>query len=145
MILKKRVIFLLLGIFAVMLFVSGCGKANIGYFDGERIMKESPQLQSLVAEGNGKLADLQKQAADLSQKKDTMSEDDFKKAQTEQQTQISAVRQQYSAELKQKVDVAVEEISKNKKLDSVVDNEGDQKVVIQGGTDITDEVIQKLQ
>ncbi len=143
--LKSKKLLLLAMAFVMMFVVSGCGKANIGYFDGERIMKESPQIQTLMTEGNAKLADLQKAAVELEQKKGSMSAEDFQKAQQEQQTQLMAIRQQYSSEIKQKVDAVVAEISKNKKLDSVVDNEGGQKVVVQGGIDITDELIQKLQ
>ena len=143
--LNKKTVLSLLMAFTVMLFVSGCGKANIGYFDGQRIVKESPQIQTLVTEGNSKLADLQKEAVELNQKKASMSDEDFQKAQTEQQTKLNALRQQYTSQIKQKVDAAVAEISKNKKLDSVVDNEGDQRVVVQGGTDITEDIIQKLQ
>ena len=143
--LKSKRLLLLVMAFVMMFVISGCGKATIGYFDGERIMKESPQIQTIMTEGNSKLADLQKEAVELEQKKSSMSAEDFQKAQTDQQTKLMAIRQQYSSDIKQKVDAVVAEISKNKKLDSVVDNEGSQKVVIQGGVDITDEIIQKLQ
>ena len=36
-------------------------------------------------------------------------------------------------------------MGKEKKLDAVVDNQAQQKVVIEGGVDVTDEAIQKLQ
>ena len=40
---------------------------------------------------------------------------------------------------------AIEDIAKTKKLDAVVDSEESAKLVVSGGVDITDEVIQKLQ
>ena len=55
-----------------------------------------------------------------------------------------ALNQQYQSQLKAKVDAAIDEIAKNKKLDAVVDSEPSTKLVVSGGVDITDEVIQKL-
>ena len=56
-----------------------------------------------------------------------------------------ALNQQYQSQLKAKVDAAIEDIAKNKKLDAVVDSEESAKLVVSGGVDITDEVLQKLQ
>lgn len=144
--LKKKALAVMLGAMAFMMVASGCGKAKIGYLDGERVMKEAPQVAAIVTEGNSKLADSRKEIeADLAQKKSSQSESDYQKSQMEAQTKLMAVQQQYSAQMKQKVDAAVAEIVKDKKLDVVVDSEETSKTVIQGGDDITDEVIKKLQ
>ena len=52
---------------------------------------------------------------------------------------------QYSTQIKSKVDAALDDVVKAKKLDTVVNSNGKDGVVVSGGTDITDEVIQKLQ
>ena len=132
--------------FAATLVMSGCGKTQIGYIDGDRIMKEAPQITSLVEEGNQKITEAQDEATkDLNEKRGTMSDEDFQKAQQEAQRKIAGINQSYSIQLKQKLDTALADVAKEKKLDAIVDNQQMQKVVVEGGIDVTDEAIQKLQ
>ena len=142
---KKSRALLLIGV-AAMLVMSGCGKAKIGYIDGDRIMKEAPQIQSLVEEGNAKIQQAQEDAEkDLAEKKGTMSDEDYQKAQADARRKVAGLNQSYSVQLKQKLDAALADIAKEKKLDAVVDNQAQQKVVIEGGIDVTDDAINKLQ
>ena len=142
---KKSRALLVLGV-AAMLVMSGCGKAKIGYIDGDRIMKEAPQIQSLVEEGNAKIQQAQEDAEkDLAEKKGTMSDEDYQKAQADARRKVAGLNQSYSVQLKQKLDAALADIAKEKKLDAVVDNQAQQKVVIEGGIDVTDDAINKLQ
>lgn len=142
----KKSTVLLAAAFAATLLMSGCGKTQIGYIDGDRIMKEAPQIQSLLEEGNQKIADAQQEAEkDLQEKQGTMSEEDFKKAQQDAQRKIAGINQSYSIQLKQKLDTALADVAKEKKLDAIVDNQQMQKTVVEGGIDVTDEAIQKLQ
>ena len=142
---KKSRALLVLGV-AAMLVMSGCGKAKIGYIDGDRIMKEAPQIQSLVEEGNAKIQQAQEDAEkDLAEKKGTMSDEDFQKAQADARRKVAGLNQSYSVQLKQKLDAALADVAKEKKLDVVVDNQAQQKVVIEGGIDVTDDAINKLQ
>ncbi len=142
---KKSRALLVLGV-AAMLVMSGCGKAKIGYIDGDRIMKEAPQIQSLVEEGNAKIQQAQEDAEkDLAEKKGTMSDEDYQKAQADTRRKVAGLNQSYSVQLKQKLDAALADIAKEKKLDAVVDNQAQQKVVIEGGIDVTDDAINKLQ
>ena len=132
--------------FAATLVMSGCGKTQIGYIDGDRIMKEAPQITGLVEEGNQKITEAQDEATkDLNEKKGTMSDEDFQKAQQDAQRKIAGINQSYSIQLKQKLDQALADVAKEKKLDAIVDNQQMQKVVVEGGIDVTDEAIQKLQ
>ena len=142
---KKSRALLVLGV-AAMLVMSGCGKAKIGYIDGDRIMKEAPQIQSLVEEGNAKIQQAQEDAEkDLAEKKGTMSDEDYQKAQADARRKVAGLNQSYSVQLKQKLDAALADVAKEKKLDAVVDNHAQQKVVIEGGIDVTDDAINKLQ
>ncbi|MDY6273308.1 MAG: OmpH family outer membrane protein [Selenomonadaceae bacterium] len=142
---KKSRALLVLGV-AAMLVMSGCGKAKIGYIDGDRIMKEAPQIQSLVEEGNAKIQQAQEDAEkDLAEKKGTMSDEDYQKAQADARRKVAGLNQSYSVQLKQKLDAALADVAKEKKLDVVVDNQAQQKVVIEGGIDVTDDAINKLQ
>ena len=142
---KKSRALLLIGV-AAMLVMSGCGKAKIGYIDGDRIMKEAPQIQSLVEEGNAKIQQAQEDAEkDLAEKKGTMSDEDYQKAQADARRKVAGLNQSYSVQLKQKLDAALADVAKEKKLDVVVDNQAQQKVVIEGGIDVTDDASNKLQ
>ena len=142
---KKSRALLVLGV-AAMLVMSGCGKAKIGYIDGDRIMKEAPQIQSLVEEGNATIQQAQEDAEkDLAEKKGTMSDEDYQKAQADARRKVAGLNQSYSVQLKQKLDAALADVAKEKKLDVVVDNQAQQKVVIEGGIDVTDDAINKLQ
>ena len=71
-------------------------------------MKEAPQITAIVEEGNTKLAESRKEIeADLAQKKTSLSDSDYQKAQMEAQSKLMATQQQYSTQMKQKVDAAV--------------------------------------
>lgn len=45
----------------VMMLVSGCGKAKLGYIDQSRLQKESLQIEAVLSEWDQKMADLQKE------------------------------------------------------------------------------------
>ncbi|WP_037353170.1 OmpH family outer membrane protein [Selenomonas sp. FC4001] len=128
---------------------SGCGQTKIGYIDGERVSKEAPQINSLIEEGNQKIEEAQTQASQDLQKKmqenPNMSQEDLQKAQMDGQRKIQGLNQSYSLQLRQKMDVALAAVSKDKKLDAVVNNSTDQPVAITGAVDVTDDVIAQLQ
>ena len=117
--------------------MTGCAgnQASVGYFNAERIDKESEALKAIESEANAKLAEAQQEAIALQQKKGTMSDEEF---------QMQALNQKYQIEIQQKVQQALEQISKEKKLDAVMANTNMQKAVIHGGVDITDDLLQKL-
>ena len=126
--------------------MTGCGAnhASVGYFNAERLDKESESLKSIEAEANAKLAEAQQEAIDLQKKRGTMSDEEFQKLQQAQMLKMQALSQKYQIEIQQKVQQALEEISKEKKLDAVMTNGTMQKAVIYGGVDITDDLLQKL-
>lgn len=128
---------------------SGCGQTKIGYIDGERVSKEAPQINSLIEEGNQKIEEAQTQASQDLQKKmqenPNMSQEDLQKAQMDGQRKIQGLNQSYSLQLRQKMDVALAAVSKEKKLDAVVNNSTDQPVAVTGAVDVTDDVIAQLQ
>ena len=70
--LKKKSLAVLFSALTVMMLASGCGKAKLGYVDQSRLQKESPQIEAVMKEWDGKMADLQKEAAD------TLSQDKLK-------------------------------------------------------------------
>ena len=83
------------------------------------------------------------------------SDEEYQKAAMQARTELSAVQSQYSAQLKTLVDSAMADIAKDKKLSAIVEKDHidsnplgqaqKSEFVIQGGVDVTDDLIQKLQ
>jgi len=130
---------------AASIFTVGCGQVHVGTVDRERVQNEAPQLQSLVAEANTKLAEAQAEAQQRFQANPNMTPEEAQQVQMDAQRKMAGLNQVYSVQLEQKMDAAVQEIVKDKKLDVVMDSSKKYPTVISGGTDLTDEVIQKLQ
>ena len=133
------------GLLAMTLMFAGCGKAQIGYVDGNKVMTDAPQIKAVIEEGNKKIEEEEAAAEAELAKNPNMTEEEVNKARLETQRKLSGIGQAYSTQLRQKLDVAMNQVCKEKKLDVVVDSSEGQKVVVQGGIDVTNEVIQKLQ
>ena len=143
---KKRIAAVIMSALCVAALATGCGKVNIGYIDQSRIQNEAPQIKSSIEEMQNKLQEVQQDGdkqLQEAQAKGT-SEEEMQKLQQQLQMKAAGV-QQYSTQIKSKVDAALDDVVKAKKLDTVVNSNGKDGVVVSGGTDITDEVIQKLQ
>ena len=115
---------------AASIFTAGCGQVHVGTVERERVQNEAPQLQSLVAEANTKLAEAQAEAQQRFQANPNMTPEEAQQVQMDAQRKMAGLNQ---------------EIVKDKKLDVVMDSSKKYPTVISGGTDLTDEVIQKLQ
>ena len=126
------------------LLMSGCGEVNIGYIDSDKLM-DAPQIKTIREEGETKFQEVDAQVtADLAAKQDA-SDEEKQKAQMEAQRKLMGIQQAYSSQIKQKIDSALADVVKTKKIDIVLDSSEEQKIVFEGGIDVTDEVLQKLQ
>ncbi|MDD7055404.1 MAG: OmpH family outer membrane protein [Selenomonadaceae bacterium] len=141
---KKAVVLLASALFSVAL-MSGCGKTQIGYIDGSRVMEESPQIKAIVEEGNQKMTETQQEAEQKLKDNPDMSQEDAQKLQVDTQRKLQGLNQSYTIQIKQKIDAVLADIAKQKKLDAVIDSEEKNKTAIMGATDVTDAVIEKLQ
>ena len=141
---KKAVVLLASALFSAAL-MSGCGKTQIGYIDGSRVMEESPQIKAIVDEGNQKMAETQQEAEQKLKDNPNMSQEDAQKLQMDTQRKLQGLNQSYTIQVKQKIDAVLADIAKQKKLDAVIDSEGKNKTAMMGATDVTDAVIEKLQ
>ena len=144
---KKRIATVVMSALCVMALTTGCGKVNVGYVDQARIQEEAPQIKASVEEMQGKMTELQTEAEKQFQEAQANGASDEEMQQLQQQIQMkgAGLQQQYGAQIKTKIDAALDDIVKEKKLDTVINSNGKDGVVVSGGTDITDEVIQKLQ
>ena len=128
------------------LFMTGCGsQVNIGYVDGEKIMNESPQIKAVLEEGEKKAEEIQNEAIKTLEDNPDWTEEEKTKALSDLQRKLNGINQAYATQLKYKFDEAIAGIAAEKKLDVVVDSSENQKIILMGGVDVTNEVIQKLQ
>ena len=124
---------------------AGCGQVHIGTLDRERVQEEAPQLKAVVTEANEKLMEAQQEAQAKFAANPGMTPEESQQLQMETQRKMAGLNQMYSVQLEQKLNVAVQDVVKEKKFDIVMDSSKTYPSVIMGGTDITDDVIQKLQ
>ena len=131
---------------AASLFVTGCGsQANIGYVDSGRLMEEAPQIKAVLEEGRQKAEEIQKEMQTALENNPDWSDEEKSKATADAQRKLMGINQAYATQLKYKLDEALAAISQEKKLDVVVDSSKNQPIVLQGGIDITEDTIKKLQ
>ena len=144
---KKRITAALMSVLCAAALFAGCGKVNVGYVDQNRIQNEAPQIKASIEEMQGKMTEVQKEAEQKLQEASSSgaSDEDMQKLQQQMQMKAAGVQQQYAIQIKAKVDAAMDDIVKAKKLDTVVNSKGKDGVVVSGGVDITEDVIQKLQ
>ena len=124
---------------------AGCGQVHIGTMDRERVQQEAPQIKAVVTEANEKLMEAQKEAQAKFEASPNMTTEEAQQLQMETQRKMAGLNQMYSIQLEQKLNTAIEDVVKNKKLDVVMDSSDRYPSVLSGGLDITDEVIGKLQ
>ena len=124
------------------LLMTGCGQVNIGYVDGARVMEESPQIKAVIEENEQKIIALQEEAQKELEGKEG---EELIKAQSDLQRKLQGINQAYATQLKHKLDEVLAEMSQAKKIDVVVDSSKELPLVMKGGIDLTDELIQKLQ
>ena len=127
-------------------FAAGCGQVHIGTVDSTRVQTEAPQIKAVIDEANAKLMEAQQEVQARFEASPNMTTEEAQQLQMETQRKMAGLNQMYTIQLQQKLDVAVQDIVKEKKLDIVLDSgTKKQPSVLTGGVDITDEVIGKLQ
>ena len=152
---KIKLALVALGMALMSVFMTGCGNdTKLGYLDAERVMNEAPQIKTIRDNIDTKNKEIEAKEQDLYNKKASMSDEDFKKEQMNIQRQYQGLDMQYKSQIKNTMDKVLAEVSNEKELSAVVPKTlvrsngmqiQKQEFVIQGGIDITDEVIQKLQ
>ena len=139
MILKKTIAAVVLAVST--LFATGCGsEENIGYIDTQKIMTEAPQIIAIVEEGNKKADEIDKETKDALDANPDMSDEERNKALTEYENKMRGIHTAYSTQAQQKLNAALSDICNEKNIGAVLDS----RIFINGGIDLTDDVINKL-
>lgn len=119
--------------------LSGCGSEDkIGTVDMTRIQQEAPLMQQYKQKTEDKQKAVEEE---LKQAQASMSPEDFQKKQAQAQQELNifgaSMQRQFMSDIQSKLG----EIAKEKKVGIVVVKEA----VPQGGVDVTDDLIKKLQ
>jgi outer membrane protein len=134
---KRMVTLLMVVVLSVM--VSGCFNAQkTGVVDVQRVMKDSAKVQQFQEQLNTSGKELTEK---LEQEKSTLSADAFQKRQQEVYADFVKQKQDLENQMDTLINQALADIAKEKGLSVVLYKNN----VAQGGIDVTDDVIQKLQ
>ena len=126
------------------LILTGCGQEQIGSVDVDRVMAEAPRVKTLLTEAEGKIKETEEKFQQDYGDKD-LTEEETLKAQMEFQRKIEAINQGYATQIRNRMDVVIEEVSREKNIDVVISNSAGDKMIFHGAVDVTDDVIKKMQ
>lgn len=119
--------------------VSGCGQnKNVGVIDVEKVVTESPKIKVMNEELMAKHKEIEEK---LNNDKTTLSEADFNNAKQAADAEFTALRKDLSGKMETEIKTNLEKIAKEKNLSVIIKK----NVTVQGGVDVTDEMITKLQ
>jgi Outer membrane protein len=139
---KNRLIVLLVVVFALSILVSGCssfgGGQAIGVLDVNRVMSETPKVKDFQDQLNAKGKQLSDQ---LEKDKPTISAEEYQKRQEAAYSEFVKTKQDLEGQIDATIKQTLEQVAKDKKLSVILYKNG----VAQGGTDVTDEVIKRMQ
>ena len=136
---KTRKLVLLFMLVFTAALLGGCSaNGTIGVVDVNKVMTDSPKVKQFQEQLNVKGKELSDQ---LEKEKATLSAADFQKRQETVYGDFMKIKQEMETQVDTSIKETLEQISKDKKLSVVLYKNG----VAQGGVDITDEVIKKLQ
>ena len=130
---------------AVSVLMTGCGDAKIGAVDVTKVMDEAPRVKTLMTEAESKAKEAQEAYEKEYTNKPDLNEADVQKAQADLQRKLIGINQAYTAQIKNRLDVVLEEIAREKNIDVVISNAAEDKMIFHGAIDVTDEVIKKMQ
>ena len=130
---------------AVSVLMTGCGDAKIGAIDVTKVMDEAPRVKTLMTEAEAKAKEAQEGYEKEYANKPDLTEADVQKAQADLQRKLIGINQAYTAQIKNRLDVVLEEIAREKNIDVVISNAAEDKMIFHGAIDVTDEVIKKMQ
>lgn len=136
--LRMRRSLMLLVILVSAIMIGGCGDAKIGVVDVNKIMTDSPKVQQLQEQLQTSAKTLMDQ---LEADKPNLSPEDLQKRSAGIKEEIAKTNQELSGQLNTMMDQTLGEVAKEKGLAAILYK----NTVAQGGIDITDDVIKKMQ
>ena len=134
-----KTVLVLTFVFIASLILSGCNNQGaIGVLDVNKVMSDSPKVKAFQDQLNAKGKEL---SDNLEKEKAGISAEEFQKRQETAYNEFLKTKQDLEGQIDSTIKQAIEQVSKDKKLGVVLYKNS----VAQGGTDITDEVIKRMQ
>lgn len=135
---SRKLVLLFLLVFTAALMGGCSSSANIGVIDVNKVMTDSPKVKQFQDQLNTKGKELSDQ---LEKDKATLSAADFQKKQETLYADFMKMKQDMETQIDGSIKETLDGIAKDKKLGVILYKNG----VAQGGMDVTDDVIKKLQ
>ena len=135
---RKLALLFLLVFTAALLGGCNSSNGNIGVIDVNKVMTDSPKVKQFQDQLNAKGKELSDQ---LEKDKAALSPADFQKKQETLYADFMKMKQDMEGQIDSSIKETLDGIAKDKKLSVILYKNG----VAQGGTDVTDDVIKKLQ
>lgn len=127
------------------LLLSGCGQGQIAAVDVDKVMADAPRVKTLMSEAETKIKDAQQKFEQDTAAKPDMTDEEAAKLQMDFQRKLEGINQAYASQIRSRMDVVIEEISREKNIDVVINNSESDKLIFHGAIDVTDDVIKKMQ
>lgn len=137
---RHSLILVIVAAIAIGLLLGGCSNATsaVGILDVNKVMTDSPKVKALQDQLNTKAKEISDQ---LDKDKAGLSADEFQKKQEAAYGDFLKIKQDLEGQVDSSIKQSVEAVAKEKKLGIVLYKNS----VAQGGTDITDDVIKRMQ
>jgi outer membrane protein len=130
----------LIVVFSAALLLAGCGAntGGVGVLDVNKVMTDSPKVKQFQEQLNSQGRELSDK---LEKEKAGLSQEEFQKRQEAAYGEFLKSKQDLETQIDTTIKQALDQVAKEKKLGVILYKNG----VAQGGTDVTDAVIQKMQ
>lgn len=136
---SSKIIVLLIALFAFSVLLGGCGSnTTVGIVDVNKVMTDSPKVKQYQEQLNVKGKELTDQ---LEKDKPNISAEEFQKRQETAYNDFLKVKQDMENQIQASMQQALQQVAQDKKIGIVLYKTS----VAQGGTDITDDVMAKMQ
>lgn len=143
MLMQKRVKLMVLAvlIIAAAALLGGCsgsGQTSVGVLDVNKVMSDSPKVKQFQDQLNTRGKELSDQ---LEKDKPNISAEEYQKRQEAAYAEFLKTKQDLEGQIDSTIKQALEQVAQEKKMGVVLYKNG----VAQGGTDITEDVLKKMQ
>lgn len=128
-------------IIAAAALLGGCsssGQTTVGVLDVNKVMSDSPKVKQFQDQLNTRGKELSDQ---LEKDKPNISAEEYQKRQEAAYAEFLKTKQDLEGQIDSTIKQALEQVAQEKKMGVVLYKNG----VAQGGTDITDDVLKKMQ
>lgn len=136
---KNKVVLIVAVMFVLTALLAGCSSnQSVGVLDVNKVMSEAPKVKQFQDQLNTKGKEL---SDTLEKDKASVSQEEFQKRQEAAYGEFLKTKQDLETQIDNSIKQALDQVVKEKKLGVVLYKNS----VAQGGTDITEDVIKKMQ